>query len=301
MSQQSSDGIRARIVPREADIGDFIVRRALPYREVRSVGPWVFFDHMGPAELPPGRGIDVIPHPHINLATVTYLFDGEIVHRDSIGSVQTIRPGAINLMVAGSGIAHSERTPDELRPTGYTAHGLQLWMGLPEEYEETEPGFFHYPADALPERRADNAHVRVLMGEAYDLRSPVTTYSPTLYLEATLGAGGRLPLPQGSSECACYVVSGRPRYGTRELQSATMNVFAAGETGELRADDECRLVIIGGEPIGKRFMWWNFVSSRPDRIEQAKRDWKNRRFAAIPGDTEEYAPLPESDAHSRMK
>ncbi len=297
----STTPVRSIIRPREADVGDFVVRRSLPSREAPSVGPWVFFDHMGPAEMGAGAGMDVIPHPHINLATVTYLFDGEIVHRDSIGSVQSIQPGAINLMVAGSGIAHSERTPPALRTTGFTAHGLQLWMGLPEQYEESAPAFFHYPADSIPERLLDGSTVRVLMGEAYQMRSPVTIYSPTLYAEANMPAGAALPIPAEASECALYLVSGGITVGTAAVPAAHMAILEVGNTAVIRADEESRIVLIGGEPLGKRYMWWNFVSSRKERIQQAMMDWNNRRFAAIPGDSEEYAPLPESDGHAAMK
>ena len=248
-----------------------------------------------------GRGMDVIPHPHINLATVTYLFDGEIVHRDSIGSVQTIKPGAINLMVAGSGVAHSERTPKALRSTGFTAHGLQLWLALPEEYEESAPAFFHYPADALPEHSDDGVTIRVLIGEAYGLHSPVTTYSPTLYIEATMAAGSTLEVPSAAEECAVYVVNGQLNVGDVEIPPARMVVLGTAATPVITAARESRVVLLGGRNLGKRYMWWNFVSSRTERIEQAKLDWKNRRFAAIPGDTHEFAPLPDSDVHATME
>jgi len=298
------DFVERIIHPREIQLGGFTVRRALPAMGIDGVGPWVFFDHMGPASFPPGEGVDVPPHPHINLATVTHLFEGELVHRDSLGSVQTIAPGAVNLMVAGSGIAHSERTGPELRSQGHRMNGLQLWAGLPEHAEEADPLFLHYPAEALPRAGRRGAEVRVMIGEAFGLRSPVRTYSPTLYAEAAVAPGGGLELPEGPQELAIYVVSGAAAVEDFELPPRTLVVFrrSSGGGAELRlsARENTQVAMIGGSPLGKRFMWWNFVSSRKERIEKAKHDWKEGRFAAIPGETE-LTPLPERDAFSERK
>ena len=281
--------------PRAIDLGGFTVRRALPARGLQAVGPWVFFDHIGPASFPPGKGVDVIPHPHINLATVTYLFEGEIVHRDSLGSVQTITPGAINLMVAGRGIVHSERTGAGLRAAGHRVHGLQLWFALPEEDEEVEASFSHHPAEELPHAAIDGSRVRVMIGSAYGLESPVRTFSPTLYAEAQIPAGGTLPLPEGVEERGVYLVSGRLEVGDAEVPEQALSVFGAGPGLHLRAREDSRLAIIGGVSLGPRHMWWNFVSSRKERLEQAKADWREERMGRVPGESERY-PLPERDA-----
>lgn len=303
INQNDSPGIEL-ITPREADIGGFTVRRSLPTRGFRSVGPWVFFDHMGPAKMAPGHGMDVISHPHINLATVTYLFDGEIVHRDSIGSVQTITPGAINLMMAGSGIVHSERTSPETRAAGHTAHGLQLWIALPEEKEEDAPAFYHYPAPALPAATIDGVDIRVMMGAAFELVSPVITFSPTLYVEAHMAAGALLSLPNEPDELAVYVVTGNVAIGSETrvaVAGQTMAVLApTAKRGLLHAQEESRIALIGGANLGKRYMWWNFVSSRRERIEQAMDDWKTGGMGMVPGESE-FTPLPESDGFATMK
>jgi redox-sensitive bicupin YhaK (pirin superfamily) len=249
---------------------------------------------MGPAELAPGQGIDVRPHPHINLATVTYLFEGEIVHRDSVGSVQPIQPGAINWMTAGRGIVHSERTGPERRKTGSRLHGLQLWVALPKVHEETEPEFRHYPAEALPELEKNGARIRVLAGSAYGAESPVRTLSPLFYVEATIPADSELPVPAEHEERAAYVVEGTIRCGAERVEASRMIVFAPRSTPVLQAESAARLVLLGGAPLdGERHLWWNFVSSSRERIEQAKRDWKEGRFASVPGETE-FIPLPES-------
>ena len=283
------------VAPREIDFGGFAVRRSMPSRECHSVGPWLFFDHFGPVTLPPGRGVDVIPHPHVNLSTVTYLFDGEIMHRDTIGSVQAIRPGAMNLMRAGRGIAHSERTGTELRAKGHGVHGLQLWSGLPVEHEEIEPAFVHYAAGELPTDRLNGVDVRVMIGSAFGLRSPVETLSPTLYAEASVPAGGTLALPAQPSERAVYSVSGRLRIDESDVPPHRLAVIVSDEDAAITAVEDCRLALIGGEPLGKRYMWWNFVSSRSARIEKAKEDWTDGRFGTIPGETE-YQRLPERDS-----
>ncbi|MGH8620845.1 MAG: pirin family protein, partial [Burkholderiales bacterium] len=248
----------------------------------------------GPVAFEPGQGIDVRPHPHIHLATVTYLFEGEIVHRDSLGSLLPIRPGAINWMTAGRGIVHSERTGPELREAGSRLHGLQLWVALPAEHEESDPDFRHYPAASLPEIERGGARVRVLAGNAYGAASPVQTLSPLLYAEAMIPAGRALPLPDEHRERAAYVVEGAIRCGEQRIEALRMAVFAPGPTPPLGAESAARVMLIGGAPLdGERHIWWNFVSSSRERIEQAKRDWKERRFPAVPGETE-FIPLPEA-------
>lgn len=287
------------IQPREIDLGGFVVRRCLPARGLHAVGPWVFFDHIGPALFPPGRGVDVIPHPHINLATVTYLFEGEIVHRDSIGSVQTISPGAVNLMVAGRGVVHSERTGPELRAAGHRVNGIQLWFALPEESEEIQPSFRHYPAADLPRTEIDGTRLRVMIGAAFGLRSPVETFSPTLYAEADMPRGCTLDLPSDVDQRGVYVVSGALGLQDFEIGERSMAVFTPDEKVRLTALEDSRAAVIGGAPLGKRYMWWNFVSSRAQRIEKAKSDWRQGKFEMVPGETEAY-PLPQRDAFSEI-
>lgn len=286
-------GIKIIVTPRESDIGGgFFVRRLLPSAELRSVGPFIFFDHLGPATFEPGTGIDVRPHPHIGLATITYLFDGEILHRDNLGCVQPIEPGAINWMTAGRGIAHSERTPPHRRSQRHTLHALQLWVALPEADEQTEPAFCHYPAEAIPLLTQEGVSVRVLIGSVAGATSPVKTYSPTLYLEVVLEAGAAFKLPNDVVERGVYVVSGGVRLGRTEIAAHTLAAFEAGMAIELVATEECRLVVIGGQPLGKRIVWWNLAATRRELIEAAKVAWKEGRFAPIPGETE-FALLPE--------
>ncbi|MEX1033765.1 MAG: pirin family protein [Cellvibrionaceae bacterium] len=289
--ERGCDAVELIIHPKQRELGGFSVNRVLPNQERRMVGPWVFFDHMGPAQFAAGHGIDVRPHPHINLATVTYLFEGEILHRDSLGSLQAIRPGDVNLMVAGSGIVHSERERPEHRSTAHTLHGLQLWLALPEEFEEVPPAFFHYPRAVIPSTSIAGVSVRTIMGSAYGLTSPVKTYADTLYVEAHLRAGQRLSLPE-SEECAVYVASGSLKAGATDIGSHAMAVFSSRDGVHLEAQEDARIAIIGGAKLGPRFMEWNFVSSRKERIEQAKADWQTGRFAKIPGDDQEYIPLP---------
>lgn len=273
--------------------GGFMVRRLLPAATQRAVGPFIFFDHFGPALETPQTEHDVRPHPHIGLATVTYLFEGAMMHRDSIGSSQLIEPGAINWMTAGRGIVHSERRPESLRNGSYTNHGLQLWVALPREFEEVEPSFQHTPAAAIPEGRVDDATVRVLVGEAFGLRSPVHTLMPTLYLDVQLPAGGRLKLPALAPEMAVYVVQGALALEGQPLAALQMAV-PDPSGAELIASEATRLVVIGGAPLdAPRHMWWNFVSSRKDRIAQAAADWQGQRFAQVPGETG-FIPLPET-------
>ncbi|TDR73275.1 pirin family protein [Paludibacterium purpuratum] len=276
----------------EKDLGGgFIVRRSLPAAARRSVGPFVFFDHMGPVRETPGNAHDVRPHPHIGLATVTYLFAGAMMHRDSLGSVQRIEPGAINWMTAGRGIVHSERKPADLLDQSYDLHGLQLWCALPQDAEECEPAFVHTPAEDLPQLDVDGAIVRVLIGEAYGVRSPVATFSETLYLDLQLAPGQRLPLPEHVAERAVYVVDGEVEIGGASVSRHTMACLAQG-AAELNAPAGARVVLIGGAPLdGPRAMWWNFISSRRERIEQAKADWQAQRMGVIDGE-KEWIPLP---------
>jgi redox-sensitive bicupin YhaK (pirin superfamily) len=272
------------------DLGGFSVRRVLPSPQRRMVGPFIFFDHMGPAEFPPGQGIQVRPHPHIGLATVTYLFEGEIMHRDSLGFVQPIQPGAVNLMTAGRGIVHSERAGSDLE-TSSRLHGIQSWMALPTDQQEIEPDFVHYPAENLPELEQDGLQVRVIIGEAYGVRSPVKYYSPMLYLECRAKQGSTLTLPEIYEEQAVYVVSGEVDIGEQRLGSGVMAVVAPGKAAQMTATADSRVMVIGGVPVGPRHIWWNFVSGSKERIEQAKADWRQQQFAMVPGD-EESIPLP---------
>ena len=284
--------IELMIYPKEHDLGGFMVRRALPCSRRRMVGPWIFFDHMGPAAFPPGKGIDVRPHPHINLATVTYLFEGEMLHRDSLGNDLIIRPGEINLMVAGSGIVHSERQRDEVKKKNNRLHGLQLWLALPEADEEMNPEFHHYDAEAIPRVTLEGVAIRVLIGSAYGVTSPVASYASTLYVEAHLQPGQSLVLPE-AEERAVYVPSGKLSAMESEIGAYSMAVFSDQKEVLVRAVEETRLAVIGGESLGHRYIWWNFVSSRKERIEQAKQDWKKGVFAKVPGDEEEFIPLPD--------
>jgi redox-sensitive bicupin YhaK (pirin superfamily) len=282
---------RLTLQPHDKDLGGgFVVRRLLPAAARQAVGPFLFFDHFGPVTATPADNHDVRPHPHIGLATVTYLFEGAMLHRDSIGAVQRIEPGAINWMTAGRGIVHSERTPDDLRATTRRTHGLQLWSALPVEDEELAPSFVHTPAAAIPAFEADGAGVRVLIGEAYGLRSPVATRSPTLYLDIALRAGARLALPP-AAERALYAVDAPFTLDAKVQPARQMVLLQPGEQPLLGATGDARVVLIGGEPLGRRVMAWNFVSSRKERIEQAKDDWRARRFDPVPGETE-FIPLP---------
>jgi redox-sensitive bicupin YhaK (pirin superfamily) len=264
------------------------VGRVLPYVRRRMVGPFIFFDHMGPAAFEPGRGMDVRPHPHIGLATVTYLFEGEINHRDSIGMFQPIRPGEVNWMTAGRGIAHSERTPDSVRATGSQLHGIQLWVALPDEHEEREPSFDHYGAEAIPQFEIDGTTVRLVAGTGWGRTSPVITFSPLVYAELHVAAGDAVPLCPEHRELAAYVVDG----ALDELPPRQLIVFKDGERPTLRATTSSHVMLLGGDPVGKRHIWWNFVSSSKERIEQAKQEWREGRFAKVAGDEVEFVPLP---------
>jgi redox-sensitive bicupin YhaK (pirin superfamily) len=280
------------VVPHSRDLGGFSVRRVLPAIERRMVGPFVFFDQMGPAMFDPGTGIDVRPHPHIGLATVTYLFEGEILHRDTLGSVQAIRPGAINWMTAGRGIAHSERTGPAVRAAGGRLAGIQSWVALPKDDEETEPGFAHHGTAALPTVAGDGKEVRLLIGAAFGARSPVRTFSETLYADIALEAGARLAVPNGPEERALYLVEGTVAIDGEEFAPGRLLVLRPATEIVATARSAARLMLLGGALLdGPRHVWWNFVSSSHDRIEQAKADWQAGRFPAVPGDSE-FIPLP---------
>jgi redox-sensitive bicupin YhaK (pirin superfamily) len=283
------------VIPaRPRDIGGFAVRRTLPAMQRRLVGPFVFWDHMGPASLEPGNGMDVRPHPHIGLATVTYLFEGEIVHKDTLGSDQAIRAGAVNWMTAGRGIAHSERTGPEVRKRGSRVHGIQSWVALPLDQEESDPRFEHHPADTIPETSLDGVRLRVLAGAAYGLTAPARVASPTFYVEATIPAGARLVLPEEHEERAAYVVEGEVACDGEAIDEGAMAVFQPRVESALQAHRPSRVMLLGGARVGgARHIWWNFVSSSKERIEQAKRDWREGRFGKIPGDDVEFVPLPD--------
>ncbi len=283
--------IKHLIQPQVKDLGEFSVRRLLPYARQRMVGPWIFFDHMGPAEFPAGKGVSVRPHPHINLATVTYLFEGEILHRDSLGSVQAIRPGDLNLMVAGRGITHSERERDEVNSVPHKLHGLQLWHALPEADEETDPAFYHYPGDELPKADVNGVAARVMMGSAWGMTSPVKTFAPTVYAEASLKKGQSITTPK-AEQLAVYVASGQLLIDGQEVEPFTLVVLQDNTQATIEASSDAQIAFIGGENLGERHIEWNFVSSRKQRIEQAKEDWREGRFAKVPGDEKEFIPLP---------
>jgi len=284
--------IQQLITPHVKDLGGFKARRSLPQDERTLVGPFIFFDHLGPATFPPGKGIDVRPHPHINLATLTYLFEGSLLHRDSLGSVQEILPGAVNWMTAGKGIVHSERSPDSSRDKTDTLHGIQTWIALPEANEESEPSFRHYPEAELPHWTENGATIKLIAGEAYGQRSPVQTYSPMLYLDVQLAPGGRFTLPPKYSEQAVYSITTGLSIADKPIEQHRLVVLTTGESVEISATDAARCIVIGGEPLGRRAKWWNFVSSRPARIEQAKQAWKAQTFTAVP-EEDGFIPLPE--------
>lgn len=285
-------GLALQLAGHAKDLGGgFSVRRLLPAARRRSVGPFIFFDHFGPVVEQPADNHDVRPHPHIGLATVTYLFEGAMMHRDSLGTQQLIEPGAINWMTAGRGIVHSERKPDHLRGSSFVNHGLQLWAALPLAHEEAEPAFSHTPAAAIPEVALQGATVRVLVGEAMGLRSPVPAVSPTLYLDLRLQAGATVTLPALAPEMAVYPVDGALRVDGEVLSERVMGVLQPVDT-TLESATPVRLVVIGGAPLdAPRHMWWNFVSSRKERILQASADWEAQRMGQVPGE-QEFIPLP---------
>jgi redox-sensitive bicupin YhaK (pirin superfamily) len=287
-----SDAIELMLGTNAHDIGAFEVRRALPKRERRHLGPFVFFDHLGPATLAPGAGMDVRPHPHIGLATVTYLFDGEIMHRDSLGYVQAISPGALNWMVAGRGIAHSERTAADKRDGSLTMHGIQTWVALPPALEECEPSFAHHPAETLPTCVQDGVWLKCILGKAYGLAAPVADPWPIFYLHAEFPAAASLALPGDYAERGVYVVSGALEIDGTRIAPGTLAIFKQGAQVRLQANEPTRAMLLGGATLpGERTIWWNFVSSDKARLERAKSDWKAGRFAQVPGETE-FIPLP---------
>jgi redox-sensitive bicupin YhaK (pirin superfamily) len=266
----------------------------LPHRERTTIGPFIFFDQMGPATLPAGGGIDVRPHPHINLATVTYLFAGAIDHRDSLGTFARIEPGAVNLMTAGRGISHSERSPPELRAAGPELSGIQTWLALPSDKEETDPAFEHVARDRLPLVEASGATARVVMGSLWGETSPVTCHSATIYADIALDGGGSMPIDAGADERALYLAEGEASLDGLRLEPGMMYVLRPGLAATLRSDAGAHVMLCGGAPLdGPRHVWWNFVSSRRDRIGQAKEDWRAGRFPLPPDDDQEYIPLPE--------
>ena len=294
---ETPPGLEIVIATRVREIVDgFKVRRALPSAKRRMVGPFVFLDQMGPEVLRDGRGLDVAPHPHIGLATVTYLFEGELMHRDGLGTVQPIRPGEVNWMTAGRGIAHSERTPQEMRLSGAELFGIQSWVAMPKRYEESDPTFAHHGADELPIVEGEGKRVRLITGSLYGAQSPVQTLSDMFYADIALAEGARLPVPADHDERAAYIVEGSvellPDDGT--YGAGQLLVFKPGAEITLRAHESspARMMLLGGEPLdGPRHIWWNFVSSSRERIEQAKEDWRMGRFAPVPEETE-FIPLP---------
>ena len=287
-------GIEAVLIPRAHDLGGFEVRRALPSKERQMVGPFVFFDQMGPGEFLTGRGLDVRPHPHIGLATVTYLFDGAIQHRDSLGTDQGIAPGDVNWMTAGRGIAHSERTDAADRGHSSRLFGIQSWVALPRDAEESEPDFAHHAAASLPVLEDAGARLRLVAGEGWGLRAPVATRSSLFYADAQLAPGASVPLPDAHEERAAYVLEGEVGVAGDRFGPGRMLVFRAGDRLALRAGPAgARMLLLGGAVMdGPRHLFWNFVSSRPERIEQAKADWRAGRFGTVPGDDKEFIPLP---------
>jgi hypothetical protein len=292
---RTSDAVAQIVVPRSVDLGGFQVHRALPSARSRMVGPFIFFDHFGPAVFRAGDGVDVRPHPHIGLATVTYLFDGEIVHRDSLGSAMPIRPGAVNWMTAGRGIVHSERTAPDRRDGSEPLHGLQLWVALPANDEETAPAFAHTAAKDIPELRDNGLVLRVIAGTLHGLQSPVVTSWETVCADAHLQAGTTLPLGADHEERAVYVIAGDVEIGGDRHGAERLLVLKPGDRIEVKAVTDAHVVVVGGAAMdGPRHIWWNFVSSRKERIEAAKADWKAGRFDVVPGDTTEFIPLPES-------
>ena len=293
--KRSCDALELVVVPRVRDLGGgFEVRRALPSEKRQMVGPFIFFDQMGPAQFLAGNGLDVRPHPHIGLATVTYLFDGQVMHRDSEGNALEITPGAMNLMTAGRGIAHSERSPSHARRTGDKLFGIQSWIALPQAYEEIQPSFQHFEAANLPVVEAPGLWARVIAGSAFDQTSPVGMFSDWFYAEVMLEPGTSAPLDRDYEERAIYIVQGEIEIAGESFEAPRLLIFRPGDRITVRASSRSRLMFLGGSALeGPRYIWWNFVSSRRERIEQAKEDWKSGRFAPVPSETE-FIPLPQS-------
>jgi len=291
--------IETVIVPRTRDLGGFEVRRALPAARRRMVGPFVFFDQIGPAEFITGQGIDVRPHPHIGLGTVTYLLDGHFIHKDSLGTDQRIVPGEVNWMIAGRGITHSERTDPEVRQGPHGLLGVQTWLALPENREEMAPAFEHHGQDALPLLEAEGKRVRLILGTGWGARAPASTFGDLFYADAVLEAGARLPMPEGHEDRGLHVLSGSVSVAGQDIAEGQMVVFRPGDAITLQAGPAgARLMLLGGDTLnGPRYIWWNFVSSSKERIEEAKEawrrgDWGQGRFDLPPGDTDEFVPLP---------
>jgi redox-sensitive bicupin YhaK (pirin superfamily) len=290
----SDDPLLQIITPVTHDLGDFKVNRTLPSKQRTMVGPFIFIDEFGPARLPAGQGMDVRPHPHINLATVTYLFDGAIEHRDSIGSRAVIEPGAVNLMTAGSGIVHSERSPQELRPSGPSLYGMQTWLALPDGREEVDPAFDHIPGAMLPLVQETGVRARVLMGDLWGVLAATPQHSPTIYADIELDAGGAIPIDSEADERALMLVGGEADLDGQPLELFNLYVLKPGYHPRVSSSGGGRLMLMGGQAFAtQRYVFWNFVSSSRDRINQAKADWKALRFPLIPGDDDEYIPLPE--------
>jgi redox-sensitive bicupin YhaK (pirin superfamily) len=293
-SADNPDAVDLTIVPRARDIGGFEVRRAPPSAKRQMVGPFIFWDQMGPAAFPVGEGINVRPHPHIGLATLTYLFDGEIYHRDSLGTAQAIRPGEVNLMTAGKGIVHSERMEEQVKAIGPNLFGIQSWIALPKSSEEIAPGFEHRAQEVLPTLEAEGKAVRVIAGSLWGATSPVTTFSDMIYADVVLQTGARLPIPAEHEERAIYVSEGTVIVAGDRFECGQLLVLHPGDPVTVEAASQARLQVLGGEPMdGPRYIWWNFVHSSRDRIEAAKADWKAGKFDVVPGDEEEFIPLPE--------
>jgi hypothetical protein len=290
----SANAFERTIAPESRDLGDgFLVRRAIPSVECRAIGPFVFFDHFGPTTFHAGSGLDVRPHPHIGLATVTYLFEGEIAHRDSLGSAQIIQPGEVNWMIAGGGIVHSERTASSTRSSASKLAGIQSWVALPREEEERPPGFAHHGARDLPLIEGDGRRIRIIAGSLFGERAAVSTFSPMGYADAQLDAGAELEFGDEFERCGIYVVSGGVEAGNERFGPTQLLLPRARERVRLRASQRSRLMLMAGEPLeSPRFVWWNFVSSSRQRIERAREDWRAGRFDPVPGDASEFIPLP---------
>jgi redox-sensitive bicupin YhaK (pirin superfamily) len=301
--RRSTDAIETLIVPRAVDLGEMTVRRALPSTKRQMVGPFIFFDQMGPAEFLTDQGIDVRPHPHINLSTLTYLFEGEILHRDSLGTEKTIQPGAVNWMRAGRGIVHSERTSEERRRDGQRLFGIQTWMALPAEQEEADPAFMHHGADALPIVDAEGVRARLIAGRVFGAASPLATASETLYADVQLKAGTRIPVEAAYEERALYTIAGTIEVAGDAFEPGQLLVLRPGDAITVTATSDAQFMLFGGAPMeGPRYIWWNFVSSRPERIAAAKEEWARGRFDTVPGDEKEFIPLPDKqDAPQRAE
>ena len=300
-NRNSCDAIDLVIVPRAVDLGEMTVRRALPSIEQQMVGPFIFFDQMGPAEFLTNQGIDVRPHPHINLATLTYLLKGEIVHKDSLGSDLAIRPGEVNLMSAGKGVVHSERTREHHRQNGQTLFGLQTWMALPVDQEEGAPAFTNLGRTELPVVDAEGIHARLIAGSAFGVNSPLDTASPTLYADIMLSPGSQLPVPTDYVERAIYLLAGELSIDGNRFSAGQLVILKRNQGITIKATEQAQFMLFGGEPMdGPRYIWWNFVSSRLERIEAAKEEWSQGIFDTVPGDEEEFIPLPTENTRPRV-